>query len=133
MSTLFNRCFVTVSDPEAALAFYRDQLGLEVRLDVPQGDYRWITVGSPDQPNVNIVLSNYLEGSESDIATIMEMLAKGALGAAHFSTDDLDGLFDKLRAAGAEILEEPTDQPWGVRDGSVRDPSGNVVRIDQIA
>ena len=131
MDITLSRCFVTVSDPEAALHFYRDLLGLEVRMDVPKDEYRWITVGSPSQPEVSIVLSNYLDGSPSDVQTIRAMLAKGSLNAAHFNSKDLDELFVRLRDAGVEVLDEPTDQPWGVRDCAVRDPSGNVIRINQ--
>ena len=131
MDITLSRCFVTVTDPDEALRFYRDLLGLEVRLDVPNGEYRWITVGSPQQPEVSIVLSNYLEGSQSDLETLRALLAKGSLNAVHFSSKDLDALFARLREAGVELLDEPTDQPWGVRDCAVRDPSGNVIRIDQ--
>lgn len=131
MDITLNRCFVTVTDPEQALHFYRDLLGLEVRMDVPKGEYRWITVGSPTQPHVNIVLSNYLDGSPSDVEAITGMLAKGSLNAVHFSSKNLDELFGRLRDGGVEVLDEPTDQPWGVRDCAVRDPSGNVIRIDQ--
>lgn len=131
MDITLSRCFVTVTDPDEALRFYRDLLGLEVRMDVPKGEYRWITVGSPQQPELNIVLSNYLEGSSSDMDTMRALLAKGSLNAVHFSSKDLDALFEKLREAGVEVLDEPTDQPWGVRDCAVRDPSGNVIRIDQ--
>lgn len=131
MDITLSRCFVTVHDPDAALRFYRDLLGLEVRMDVPRGEYRWITVGSAGQPEVNIVLSNYLEGSPADIETVKALLAKGSLNAAHFSSKDLDALFGRLRDGGVEVLDEPTDQPWGVRDCAVRDPSGNVIRIEQ--
>jgi len=125
------RCFVTVTDPDKALAFYRDVLGLELVMDVPNGDYRWITVGSKSQPGVQIVLSNYIQGSPDDLVYVAGLVAKGALNAVHFRTDDLDGLFVKLAEAGAEIVSEPTSQPWGARDGAVRDPSGNLIRIDQ--
>ena len=131
MDITLSACFVTVSDPDEALHFYRDLLGLEVRMDVPKGEYRWITVGSPQQPGVSIVLSNYLEGSPADLDTMRSLLAKGSLNAVHFVSEDLDALFTRLREAGVEVLDEPTDQPWGVRDCAVRDPSGNVIRIDQ--
>lgn len=131
MSVALSRCFVTVHDPEAALRFYRDLLGLEVRMDVARGEFRWITMGSAGQPEVSIVLSNYLQGSSSDIDTLRSLLAKGALGAVHFRTANLDEVFARLRDAGVEVLDEPTDQPWGVRDCAVRDPSGNVIRFDQ--
>lgn len=131
MTVALSRCFVTVHDPEVALGFYRDLLGLEVRMDVPRGEFRWITVGSPDQPEVSIVLSNYIQGSPSDVATLQSLLAKGALSAVHFRTAQLDEVFARLRDAGVEVLDEPTTQPWGVRDCAVRDPSGNVIRFDQ--
>ena len=125
------RCFVQVHDPDRALAFYRDTLGLELRNDVARQDFRWITVGAASQPGVEIVLTNYLHGSPSDGDTLAALLAKGALNGVHFRTDDLDATFEKVRASGAEIVDEPTEQPWGTRDFAVRDPSGNLVRIDQ--
>jgi catechol 2,3-dioxygenase-like lactoylglutathione lyase family enzyme len=131
MNLTLSTCFVIVQDPDAALAFYRDTLGLELRNDVARGDCRWITVGAASQPGVAIVLTNYLNGSPADGEAISSLVAKGALNGVHFHTDDLDATFEQLRAAGAEIVQEPTDQPWGTRDCAVRDPSGNMVRIDQ--
>jgi catechol 2,3-dioxygenase-like lactoylglutathione lyase family enzyme len=131
MELTFSTCFVQVLDPAAALAFYRDTLGLEVRNDVARGDLRWITVGAPSQPGVSIVLTNYLGGSPADADAIAALVAKGAMGGVHFHADDLDAAFQKARAAGAEIVQEPADQPWGTRDFAVRDPSGNLVRVDQ--
>jgi catechol 2,3-dioxygenase-like lactoylglutathione lyase family enzyme len=131
MNLTLSQCFVLVYDPEAALEFYRDMLGLELRNDVARGDFRWITVGAASQPGVAIVLTNYLNGSPADSDALASLLAKGALNGVHFHTDDLDASFEKLSAAGAEIVQEPTDQPWGTRDCAVRDPSGNLVRIDQ--
>jgi catechol 2,3-dioxygenase-like lactoylglutathione lyase family enzyme len=125
------RCFVQVHDPDVALAFYRDALGLEVREDVARESFRWITVGAASQPGVEVVLTNYLHGSQTDGDAIATLVAKGAMNGVHFHTDDLDAAFDRLRAWGAEIVEEPTKQPWGVFDGAVRDPSGNLIRIDQ--
>ena len=113
------------------MAFYRDALGLELRDDVASEGFRWITVGAASQPVVAIVLTNYLNGSPADSDALAALLAKGALNGVHFHTDDLDATFEKLRASGAEIVQEPTDQPWGTRDCAVRDPSGNMVRIDQ--
>jgi catechol 2,3-dioxygenase-like lactoylglutathione lyase family enzyme len=133
MNLTFSTCFIIVHDPDAALAFYRDTLGLELRNDVAREQFRWITVGPPAQPEVNIVLTNYLNGSPADNAAIAGLVAKGALNGVHFHAEDLDGSFEQLRAAGAEIVQEPTDQPWGARDGAVRDPSGNLIRIDQAA
>ncbi len=131
MNLTFSTCFVLVHDPELALAFYRDTLGLELRNDVAREDFRWITVGATSQPGVAIVLTNYLNGSPADNDALAALLAKGALNGVHFHTDDLEATFQKLRTAGAEIVQEPTDQPWGTRDCAVRDPSGNMVRIDQ--
>jgi catechol 2,3-dioxygenase-like lactoylglutathione lyase family enzyme len=131
MNLTLSTCFVLVHDPEAALAFYRDTLGLELRNDVARDDYRWITVGAGTQPGVAIVLTNYLNGSPADSDALAALLAKGALNGVHFHTDDLDDTFEQLRASGAEIVQEPTEQPWGTLDCAVRDPSGNMVRIDQ--
>ncbi|HOQ52183.1 MAG TPA: VOC family protein [Micropruina sp.] len=131
MTVSVSRCFVTVLDADEALRFYRDLLGLEVRLDVARGGFRWITVGAPDQPGVDLVLSNYVQGSPDDLDTMRMMLAKGSLNAVHFRSGDLDEVFARLRDAGVEVLDEPTDQPWGVRDCAVRDPAGNLIRIDQ--
>lgn len=131
MTLTFSQCFVLIHDPEQALAFYRDLLDLELRNDVARGDFRWITVGAASQPDVAIVLTNYLNGSPADSEALEALLAKGALNGVHFHTDDLDATFEKLVSSGAEIVQEPTDQPWGTRDCAVRDPSGNMVRIDQ--
>ena len=131
MDLTLSRCFVLVHDPDVALAFYRDALGLEVRNDVARQDFRWITVGAASQPGVEIVLTNYLNGSPADVDALAALVAKGALNGVHFRTDDLDVAFEKVNSAGAEIVEEPTEQPWGTRDFAVRDPSGNLVRIDQ--
>jgi len=131
MNLTLSTCFVIVHDPDLALAFYRDQLGLELRNDVAKGEYRWLTVGAASQPAVSIVLTNYLNGSPADSEAVAALVAKGALNGVHFHSDDLDASFAKLSGAGAEIVQEPTDQPWGTRDMAVRDPSGNMVRIDQ--
>jgi catechol 2,3-dioxygenase-like lactoylglutathione lyase family enzyme len=131
MNVTLSTCFVLVHDPDQALAFYRDALGLELRSDVAREDFRWLTVGAPSQPGVAICVTNYLNGSPADIEALSGLIAKGALNAVHFQTDDLDATFEKLRDSGAEIVQEPTEQPWGTRDFAVRDPSGNLVRIDQ--
>jgi len=131
MNLTLSTCFVQVHDPDAALGFYRDKLGLEVRNDVANEGFRWITVGSPNQPDVAIVLTNFVNGGPGDNDALSALLAKGALNGVHFHTDDVDGTFEKVRDAGAEIVQEPTDQFWGTRDFAVRDPSGNLVRIDQ--
>ena len=132
MNLTLAQCFVLVHDPDQALSFYRDTLGLEVRNDVGKEEFRWITVGAASQPNVSIVLTNYLNGSPADHETVAALIAKGALSGAYFHSDDLDATFEKLRADGAEIVEEPTEQPWGVRDGAVRDPAGNLIRIQEL-
>lgn len=131
MTIAISRCFVATSDVDPALGFYRDLLGLEVLNDVAQGDLRWITLAAPGDPGMAIVLSNYLADAAPDAEALRGLLAKGALGAVHFRSDDLDGLFARLVEAGVEVLEPPTDQFWGVRDCALRDPSGNVIRIDQ--
>jgi catechol 2,3-dioxygenase-like lactoylglutathione lyase family enzyme len=131
MNLTLSQCFVIVHDPDRASAFYRDTLGLELRNDVAKGDFRWITVGAASQSDVAIVLTNYLNGSPADSDAVAALVAKGALNGVHFHSDDLDATFDKLVAADAEIVQEPMDQPWGTRDCAVRDPSGNMLRIDQ--
>jgi len=131
MNLTLSQCFVLVHDPDLALSFYRDALGLELRNDVAKSDFRWITVGAASQPGVAIVITNYLNGSPADQDALEALIAKGALNGVHFHSDDLDATFEQLKAAGAEIVQEPTDQPWGTRDLAVRDPSGNLVRIDQ--
>jgi catechol 2,3-dioxygenase-like lactoylglutathione lyase family enzyme len=125
-------CHVTVNNVDESLGFYRDALGLEVQNDVGSGGFRWVTLGSPDQPGLGIVLSEPHAGrSEADGDALQELLTKGVLPMIMFRVDDLDGLFEKVRASGAEVLQEPMDQPWGPRDSAFRDPSGNMVRISQ--
>lgn len=131
MNLSLSQCFVIVHDSDSALAFYRDTLGLEQRNDVSKGDFFWVTVGAASQPDVSIVLTNYLNGSPADSEALAALVTKGALNGVHFHTEDLNATFDKLVAAEAEIVQEPTDQPWGTRDCAVRDPSGNMIRIDQ--
>jgi catechol 2,3-dioxygenase-like lactoylglutathione lyase family enzyme len=131
MDVTLSTCFIQVHDPDLALVFYHDVLGLELRNDVANEAFRWITVGSVSQPDISIVLTNYVCGSPADGDAVAALLAKGALNGVHFRTDDLDATFEKVRASGADIVQEPTDQPWGTRDCAVRDPSGNMVRIDQ--
>jgi predicted enzyme related to lactoylglutathione lyase len=123
--------FISVHDPEAALGFYRDALGLEVRQDVTSGEFRWVTVGAPGQ-ELGIVLSQPHGGrSQAEGDALLSLVTKGSMQAAIFSTDDLDTTFEKVRASGAEVLQEPVEQPWGARDCAFRDPSGNLVRIAQ--
>ncbi|MEK0154595.1 VOC family protein [Arthrobacter oryzae] len=132
MNISLQYCNITVDDTEKALAFYRDALGLELRNDVASGGFHWITLGSPDQPGLEIVLSEPHAGrSPEDGDMMQELLTKGVLPMLVFRTDDLDATFEKVRASGAEVLQEPIDQPWGPRDCAFRDPSGNMVRIAQ--
>ncbi len=123
---------ITVNDPEESIPFYRDALGLNVLNDVASGGHRWVTLGSADQPGVEIVLSDPHAGrSRADGDALQELVAKGSLSPIVFRTDDLDSAFERVRASGAEVLQEPIDQPWGPRDCAFRDPSGNTVRILQ--
>ncbi len=123
---------ITVNDVDESLAFYRDALGLDVRNDVSSGGFRWVTLGSEEQPELGIVLSEPHAGrSQADGDTLQELVTKGALGPIVFASDDVDAAFEKLRSSGAEVLQEPIDQPWGPRDCAFRDPSGNIVRIAQ--
>jgi catechol 2,3-dioxygenase-like lactoylglutathione lyase family enzyme len=123
---------VTVNDLDESLTFYRDALGLEVRNDVGSGGFRWVTLGSATQPDLEMVLSEPHAGrSQADGDALQALLTKGVLQNVAFRTDDLDSLFEKVRASGAEVLQEPMDQPWGPRDCAFRDPSGNMVRISQ--
>jgi catechol 2,3-dioxygenase-like lactoylglutathione lyase family enzyme len=131
MNLTLARCFVQVHDPDLALTFYRDALGLDLLDDVARDGSRWITVGAAAQPDVAIVLTNYLHGSPADGDAIISLVAKGAMNGIHFHTDDLDATFEKIRGCGVEIVQEPAQRPWGPRDCAVRDPSGNLVRIDE--
>jgi catechol 2,3-dioxygenase-like lactoylglutathione lyase family enzyme len=131
MALSVSAMFVLVNDPDEALLFYRDALGLEVRNDVASDGFRWVTVGAPGQ-DVDIVLSQPHGGrSQTEGDALLGLVTKGSLQAAIFRTDDLDTTFEKVRASGAEVLQEPTSQPWGARDCAFRDPSGNLVRIAQ--
>jgi catechol 2,3-dioxygenase-like lactoylglutathione lyase family enzyme len=134
MEITIHASFLPQDDPDAALAFYRDTLGFEVRNDVGYDGKRWITVGPPEQPGTSIVL--YPPGADPGITdderrTIAEMMAKGTYAGIVLSSPDLDAAFERLEAGGAEIIQEPTDQPYGVRDFAVRDPAGNMIRINQ--
>lgn len=134
MEISIHASFLPHEDPEASLAFYRDALGFEVRNDVGQGTMRWITVGSPSQPDTSLVLHPPAVDpgvTDDERRTIREMMAKGTLAMIILATPDLDGTFERLVAAGVEIVQEPTEQPWGVRDCAVRDPAGNLIRIQQ--
>ena len=131
MDLKVSHCFIAVHDHTEALAFYRDVLGLELRNEVARDEFRWFTVGATSQPDIAIIITNFLNGSPADDDALAGLLAKGALPGVHFRADDLDATFEKVRASGADIVQVPTDQPWGTRDCAVRDPSGNLVRIDQ--
>jgi catechol 2,3-dioxygenase-like lactoylglutathione lyase family enzyme len=123
---------VTVTDVDESIGFYRDALGLAVQNDVGYGDFRWVTLGSDAQPGLGIVISVPHAGrSQADGDAMQELLTKGVLPLLVFSTDDVDALFEIVRATGAEVLQEPMDQDWGPRDCAFRDPSGNTVRIAQ--
>jgi uncharacterized glyoxalase superfamily protein PhnB len=127
--------FVFTNDTEASLGFYRDTLGLETRNDVTNGDFRWVTLGTPTQPDLEIVLHNYtgsgMPMSEADAEAMHDLLAKGLLSAVLFTCADVDAVFEHVRASGAEVLQEPADQFYGVRDCAFRDPVGNMVRFNQ--
>ena len=123
------------TDPDASLAFYRDALGFEVRQDVGSGTMRWITVGPADQPGTSIVLVPPAANpgiTADERRTIAEMMAKGTYAMLLLSTKDLDGTFEGLQAGDAEVVQEPTEQPYGVRDCAVRDPAGNLIRIQEL-
>ena len=135
MDITIHASFLPHDDPEAALAFYRDVLGFEVRLDVGYGGMRWITVGPVDQPDTSIVL--YPPGAdpgttEDERRTVAEMMAKGTYATIVLSTTDVDSTFERLQATGAEVVQEPIDQPYGIRDCAFRDPAGNHIRINQV-
>ncbi|MFI6148146.1 VOC family protein [Streptomyces sp. NPDC051109] len=134
MEIKLSQCFIAVDDHDRALAFYRDALGLEVRNDVAFEGMRWVTVGSPAQPDVEIVLEPPAadpNAAPADRQAMAELLAKGMLRGVIFSTDDVDAAFERIRAAGGEVLQEPADQPYGVRDCAFRDPAGNMLRLNQ--
>ncbi|GII33812.1 VOC family protein [Planotetraspora mira] len=133
MTVSLSGVHVLVDDPDAALVFYRDTLGLTVRNEVAREGFRWITLVTDSQPEITIVLSQPHAGrSQEDGDALAALLAKGELQMIQFRADDLDATFEKVVAApGAEVLEEPASRPWGARDAAVRDPAGNLVRIDQ--
>jgi catechol 2,3-dioxygenase-like lactoylglutathione lyase family enzyme len=133
MTTSLSGVHVTVDDPDAAISFYRDTLGLTVRHEVANDGFRWISLVTDSQPEIQIVLSQPHAGrSQEDGDAIAALLAKGALPMIQLRCDNLDATFDKIAtAAGVEVLQEPADQFWGVRDFAVRDPAGNMVRVEQ--
>ena len=123
------------TDPEASLAFYRHTLGFEVRTDVGSGSMRWITVGPPEQPATSILLAPPAVDpgiTDTERRTIAEMMAKGTYGWIMLATGDLDGTFERLQAGGAEVVQEPLEQPYGIRDCAFRDPAGNLIRIREL-
>jgi catechol 2,3-dioxygenase-like lactoylglutathione lyase family enzyme len=132
MTIALHFAHITVNDLDESLAFYTQGLGLEVRNDVASGAFRWVTLGSASQPGVELVLSEPHAGrSPAEGDALQELLVKGSLPMTVFRSDDLDAAFERVRATGAEVLQEPIDQPWGPRDCAFRDPSGNMVRILQ--
>ncbi|WP_016700165.1 VOC family protein [Actinoalloteichus spitiensis] len=134
MNITIHHAFLPHTDPEATLRFYRDALGFEVRNDVGYEDMRWITVGPPGRSGTSIVLHPPAADpgiTEDERRTIAELMAKGSFAAVTLATDDLDGLFERLEAVGADVVQEPTDQDYGVRDCAFRDPAGNLVRVNQ--
>jgi uncharacterized glyoxalase superfamily protein PhnB len=135
MDITIHSSFLPHTDPEASLAFYRDVLGFEVRNQIEYGGMHWNTVGPAGQPDVNIVLTP--PGADPGVTdeerqTIAEMMAKGTYAGLMLATKDLDGTFERVQASDAEIVQEPTDQPWGARDCALRDPAGNMVRIQEL-
>jgi uncharacterized glyoxalase superfamily protein PhnB len=136
MTTTIHSSFLPHTDPEASLAFYRDLLGFEVRLDVGHEGMRWITVGPAGQPDTAIVLTPPAADpglTDEERLTITEMMAKGTYAGINLATDDLDGFFEKVQAGGADVVQEPMVQPYGLRDCAFRDPSGNLVRVQETA
>ncbi len=135
MDISIHASYLPQDDPDAAVAFYRDVLGFEVRGDVGYEGMRWITVGPTSQPGTSIVLHPPAADpgiTDDERRTIAEMMAKGTYAAINLATEDLDGTFDQVQASGAEVVQEPIEQPYGVRDCAFRDPAGNMVRIAQI-
>jgi len=136
MDITIHASFIPHDDPDASLAFYRDILGFEVRGDVGYGGMRWITVGPVDQPGTSIVLhppAAYPGITDDERRTIAEMMAKGTYATLLLATADLDRTFDQVQASGAEVVQEPTEQPYGIRDCAFRDPAGALIRIQEVA
>ena len=135
MDITIHSSFLPQTDPDASLAFYRDTLGFEVRNDVEYGGMHWITVGPADQPDTSIVLYPPAASpgiTDDERRTIAEMMAKGTFAAVNLATRDLDGTFARLQASDAEVVQEPIDQPYGIRDCAFRDPAGNLIRIQEL-
>ena len=135
MDITIHTTFLPHNDADASLAFYRDILGFEVRNDVAYGEMRWITVGPVDQPGTSIVLHPPAADpgiTDDERRTIVEMMAKGTYAGINLATADLDGTFARLQASDADVVQEPTEQPYGVRDCAFRDPAGNLIRIQEL-
>jgi catechol 2,3-dioxygenase-like lactoylglutathione lyase family enzyme len=135
MNLTIHQTFLPHSDAEASLAFYRDLLGFELRNDVEYGGQHWLTMGPADQPDVSIVLHPPFADpgiTEDERDTISAMMAKGTFAGINLATPDLTETFDKLQAGDIEVVQEPTEQPWGVRDAAVRDPAGSMIRIFEV-
>ncbi|MBD5787485.1 VOC family protein [Cellulosimicrobium terreum] len=135
MDITIHTTFLPHTDPEASLGFYRDLLGFELAMDVGQGAMRWLTFVAPSAPGVRLVLTPPAADpgiTEAERRTVLELMAKGAYQSIILATADLDGTFATLQAADVEVVAEPTEQPWGVRDCAFRDPAGNMVRIDEV-
>jgi len=135
MDITIHSSFLPHNDPDAALAFYREVLGFEVRMDVGYEGMRWITVGPAGQPGTSVVLfpPEATPGiTDDERRTIAEMMAKGTYGTLLLATKDLDATFEQVQAGDAEIIQEPADQPYGVRDCALRDPAGNLIRIQEL-
>ena len=136
MDITIHSSFLPQDDPDAAVAFYRDTLGFEVRNDVGYSGMRWITVGPPDQPGTSIVLYPPAANpgvTDDEARTISEMMAKGTFATILLATKDLDGTFERVQTSDADVVQEPTEQPYGVRDCAFRDPAGNLIRIQELA
>jgi catechol 2,3-dioxygenase-like lactoylglutathione lyase family enzyme len=135
MDITIHTSFLPHDDPEESLAFYRNTLGFEVRNDVGNGKMRWITVGPPNQPDTSILLAPPATDpgiTDDERRMIAEMMAKGTYGWILLATPDLDGTFEQIQAGDAEVVQEPTDQPYGIRDCAFRDPAGNLIRIQEL-
>jgi len=135
MDITIHQSFLPQNDPEAAIAFYRDVLGFEVRNDVGYEGMRWITVGPVDQPDTALVLHPPEADpgiTEDERRMIAEMMAKGTYAGVNLGTKNIDAVFEELQAKGAEVVQEPTDQPYGIRDAAIRDPAGNLIRLQEL-
>jgi catechol 2,3-dioxygenase-like lactoylglutathione lyase family enzyme len=136
MDITIHQAMLPHNDPEASLAFYRDALGFEVRNDVDYQGMHWITLGPPNQPDTSIVLYPPEADpgvTEEERRVISEMMAKGTYASINLGTRDVDGTFERIQAGDAEVVQEPTDQPYGIRDAAFRDPAGNLIRLQELS